>query len=176
MRLLEWLFDLRKGSQEMTETSPEGLSRRDALKRVAIAGGTLAWATPLVQTISAGPAFAQYPTLHNVSFIALNVTCAGTAYFIKYETDPCKDSGGADCFEDDPGKATSCEIFFTPTGTKADGEDLGFIGSLPDPGTGDVTITVPLGCTVDESAVKGGGDCCPGPTGTGDLAFSSPAC
>jgi hypothetical protein len=162
----------------MTETSPEGLSRRDALKRMAVVGGTLAWATPVVQTISAGPAFAQYPTLNGISYIALNVTCGGTAFFIKYETDPCRESGGLDCFEDDPGKAPSCELLFTPTGTKADGDDLagGFTGSSPDPGTGDVTITVPLGCTVDESVVKGGTECCPGPSGTGDLVFSPPNC
>jgi hypothetical protein len=162
----------------MTE-SGETLSRREALKRVAVVGGTLAWATPVVQTISAGPAFAQYPTPNGpaLSFIALNVTCNGTAFFIKYETDPCKESAGLDCFEDNPGGAPSCD-FFTPTGIKVDGEDLGFSGTVPAPVTGDVTITVPLGCTVDQSAVKGGADtCCPGPTGgSGPLVFSDPSC
>jgi hypothetical protein len=162
----------------MTEMNREGLSRREALKRVAVVGGTLVWATPVVQTISAGPAFAQYPVPDgpNLSFIALNVTCGGTAFFIKYETDECKDSGGVDCFEDEPKAVPSCELLFTPTGTKADGEDLGFSASTPDPVTGAVTVTVPLDCTVDQTAVKGGTECCPGTTGAGDLVFSPPNC
>jgi hypothetical protein len=168
------VFRLRKGSQDVTETNREALSRRDALKRVAVVGGTLAWATPVVQTISAGPAFAQYPTVEAPSFIALNVTCNGTAFFIKYQTDQCRESGGLDCFEDEPGQVPGCELI--PTGMKADGEDLGFSGSVPDPTTGCVTITVPPGCTVDQSAVKKGQDCCPGTSGTGDLVFCAPDC
>lgn len=154
----------------------ESLSRREALKRVAVVGGTLAWATPVLQTISAGPAFAQYPTVEGPSYIALNVTCGGTHFFIKYETDACIDSGGVDCFEDGPKAVPDCELLFTPTGTKADGEDLGFSGSLPNPATGAVTITVGPGCTVDQSVVKKAHDCCPGPTGSGDLVFPVPSC
>jgi hypothetical protein len=164
----------------MTERSGDGLSRREALKRVAVLGGTLAWATPVVQTISAGPAFAQYPTVEGPSHIALNVTCNGTAFFIKYETDLCRESGGVDCFEDDPGQVPGCELLFTPTGTGtgADGDDLagGFTGSLPDPSTGCITITVPLGCTVDQSAVKKGQECCPGPSDPDPLVFCPPDC
>lgn len=36
-----------------------GLTRRQALKRGAILGGALAWATPVVQVIGMRPAFAQ---------------------------------------------------------------------------------------------------------------------
>lgn len=36
-----------------------GITRRQALKRGAILGGALAWATPVVQVIGMQPAFAQ---------------------------------------------------------------------------------------------------------------------
>ncbi|NHC45888.1 hypothetical protein [Motilibacter aurantiacus] len=33
-------------------TQPSGLSRRDALRRMAVVGGTLAWSAPVLQTLS----------------------------------------------------------------------------------------------------------------------------
>ena len=39
-----------------------GVSRRDAVKKVAIAGGALVWATPVVQSIGMSSALAQGPT------------------------------------------------------------------------------------------------------------------
>src|SRR3954463_9858522 len=35
-----------------SSTQPVGISRRDALRRVAVVGGTLAWSAPLLQTVS----------------------------------------------------------------------------------------------------------------------------
>lgn len=45
--------------QGETSAAP-GLARRDVLKRGAVAGGALLWATPVVQTLAA-PAFASGP-------------------------------------------------------------------------------------------------------------------
>lgn len=42
---------------EIEPTRPDGLSRRDVLRRGAMFGGALVWTVPAVQTI-AGPAFA----------------------------------------------------------------------------------------------------------------------
>ncbi|MGH2572305.1 MAG: twin-arginine translocation signal domain-containing protein [Actinomycetota bacterium] len=162
----------------MTEKNEAGLSRRDALKRVAALGGTLAWAAPAVQTIRVSPAFAQEPSPrpdgHDISFIGLNVECedeslVSVPYTIKFEG--CE---GTDCFESDPGKFPSCD-FFAPAGEKTDGDGLGFTAVL-DPTTRCVTITVPADCEVINSAIKGGQDCCPGPSGTGDLVFCPPNC
>lgn len=41
------------------EEQLEGITRRQALKKGAIFGGALAWATPVVQVIAMKPAFAQ---------------------------------------------------------------------------------------------------------------------
>lgn len=158
--------------------NPDGLTRREALKRVAAVGGTLAWAAPVVQTIRVSPAFAQgaspRPDGPDISFIGLNVECedesqAAVPYTIKFEG--CE---GTDCFESDPGKFPDC-AFFTPTGEKTDGDSLGFEASF-DPETRCVTITVPAGCTVQNSAIKGGQECCPGASGTGALVFCPPDC
>jgi hypothetical protein len=39
-----------------------GITRREALKRGAIFGGALVWATPVVQMVGMRPAFAQVPS------------------------------------------------------------------------------------------------------------------
>jgi hypothetical protein len=131
------------------------LTRREALRRGAIIGGSLLWTTPALQTIRMSHAHAQRPSpprdVHDISYIAMNVTCNGSPFFIKWE------AGGG--FEDDPGAAPHCESLFTPTGTKADGAALGFTATGPAP-NGCVTIGVPAGCTINSAVVFGGGDCC----------------
>ena len=107
----------------------------------------------------------------DISYIGLNITCldggANSLYTIKYEG--CV---GDNCFESDPGNFPKCN-FFTATGSKADGDGLGFVANGPS-GKGVVSIHVPPGCTVTSSAVKGGQCCNPGPTGTGVLLFYPP--
>lgn len=161
----------------MFEKNQDGLTRREALKRVAALGGTLAWAAPAVQTIRVSPAFAQGPSPRpdgpDISFIGLNVTCqedtVSVPFTIKFEG--CE---GPDCFESDPGKFPKCD-FFAAAGEKTDGDTLGFAAVL-DPSTRCVTITVPADCQVANSAIKGGQECCPGASGTGTLVFCPPNC
>jgi len=149
------------------------LTRREALRRGAIIGGSLLWTTPALQTIRMSHAHAQQPSPprdgHAISYIGLNVQCTTgpvtTSYVLKFEG--CQ---GPDCFESDPGAFPGCDGVFSPVGTKADGDDLGFTATGPD-ASGCVTINVPADCTVTASAIKGGQDCCPGPTGTGTLVF-----
>ena len=42
--------------------SPKQLTRREALKRGAVIGGTVLWVTPVVQTLGMGRAYAQTPS------------------------------------------------------------------------------------------------------------------
>lgn len=152
----------------MTDTNDldptTGVSRRRVLVRGAVLGGVV-WAAPAVTTVG-GAAFGQVsppPGETDISFIAMNVVCGGTASFIKYEVD----SGE---FEDSPGSTPGC-TFFTPVGTPADGDALGFTVSGPDQ-NGCLTVHVPAGCTIVAStAIKGGQDCCPGPGGSGDVVL-----
>jgi hypothetical protein len=65
-----------------------GISRRRVLVRGAVLGG-VAWAAPAVTTVG-GRAFGQVsppPGDTRISFIALNVTCGGQDFYIKYEQD-----------------------------------------------------------------------------------------
>jgi hypothetical protein len=154
----------------MTDTNDldptSGVSRRRILARGAVLGGVV-WAAPAVTTVG-GSAFGQVagsppPGDTRISYIALNVTCGGSNFFIKYDQD-------ADDFESSPSAVPFCESVITPNATSADGDDLGFTASAPD-ANGCITITVPAGCTVTASAVKGSTNCCAGATGTGALVF-----
>jgi hypothetical protein len=152
------------------------VSRRDALKRGAILGGTLVWATPVVQSIGITKAYAADPSGPGdddpgPSYIALNIESGRgrnkTGYSIKYEGCTAPD----DCFESDPGATPGCEGIYSADGTSTDGDILGFVVDGPHPTTGCVNITVPAGYTVTDSVIKKGQECCPGPTGTGTLVF-----
>lgn len=67
-----------------------GVSRRELLKRSAIAGGTVLWVAPVIQSFTA-PAFAGSPPPaagggQDISFVALLANCAGTVYRMKFDT------------------------------------------------------------------------------------------
>ena len=138
----------------MPPNPSQGITRRDLLKRGAVLGGAVVWVTPIVQSVGMGRAFAQAtsPCTPPISYIAMNVTCGGIPYFIKWEAD----EGEFGLFEPDPSSVPGCEIF-TPMGAKMDGDDLGFSVSV-DPG-GIATVTVGPGCTVLAGVVKGGQLC-----------------
>jgi len=164
----------------MTErVDSKGLTRRETLRRGAALGGALLWSVPTVQSLTMTAAHAQASPVPNdgpdISYIALNVSCTEgpvtTNWVIKYEG--CQ---GPDCFEEDPGSFPKCGDEFTPVGEKTDGDDLGFEVTGPHPVSRCVSITVPAGCTVTASAVKGGQLCCSGPSGTGVLVFCPPDC
>ena len=95
-----------------------------------------------------------------ISYIAMNVTCDGIAYFIKWEAD----LGQFGLFEVDPKSVPGCYGIFSPAGLKMDGDDLGFSVSV-DPG-GLATVTLPQDqnppepeCFVLAGVVKGGQLC-----------------
>ena len=130
--------------------SQDGLNRRDFLKRGAVLGGAVVWVTPIVQSVGIGRAFAQptSPCMPPISYIAMNVTCDGTLYFIKWEVD-------LGVWETDPGTVPGCEGIFEPDGLKFDGGDLGFLVSIDPGGTATITHIGPRDCTVLKGVVKG---------------------
>lgn len=92
----------------MAENESQGITRRDLLKRGAALGGAVVWATPVVQTLGMGRAFAQVPSPpednggKGISYIGINAYNCATSdpYFAKYEV-----PGG---WEESPGNAPEC--------------------------------------------------------------------
>jgi hypothetical protein len=151
---------------ELTIEERNEFSRRESIKRGALAGAVL-WSAPMIKAVNlAGGVEPKSPTGggHDISYIALNVNKRGMKYVIKWEVD-------GNYWDAAPGSFPSCPGIFTPMGSPTSGSSLGFIASQPSSSTGCITITVPSGATVTHSAVKGGLDCCAGPSGTGNLVF-----
>ena len=73
------------------DLGPEGgISRRQALKKGAVVGGTVLWATPVIQSIGMSRAFGQQPSPviepgPGISFIAVRFVCGGTTFVVKLE-------------------------------------------------------------------------------------------
>ena len=92
----------------MSENKGEGISRRDLLRKGAVLGGAVVWATPVVQTLSMGRAYAQTasPTgVKGISYIGINVTgCDANEvpFFVKWE------EGENPPWEMYPGAVPSC--------------------------------------------------------------------
>jgi hypothetical protein len=141
------------------------ISRRESIKRGALAGGALLWSAPMIKVVNlADGVEPKSPTGgHDISYIALNVTKNGLNYVIKWEVD-------GNYWDPAPGSFPSCTGIFSPLGTKTSGSSLGFVASQPS-SSGCITITVPSGAVVRSSASKGGPDCCAGPSGSGNLVF-----
>ena len=152
----------------MPSNSNQGITRRDLLKKGAALGGAVVWVTPIVQSVGMGRAFAQTPSpcTPGISYIAMNVKCDRTPdekcfdapdpdnlYFIKWEAT----NGFEGDWEPDPDSVPGCG--FTPDGTKAKGDCLGFEVKVDPSGFATVTYTGPDGCTVLSVAVKGGQIC-----------------
>ena len=55
------MADGPEGSSPLDEQAG-GITRRQALRKGALLGGALAWATPVVQLVGMRPAFAQVPS------------------------------------------------------------------------------------------------------------------
>jgi hypothetical protein len=140
------------------------ITRRESIKRGALAGAVL-WSAPMIKVVDLAQGVEpKSPTGgHAISYIALNVIKNGLQYVIKWEVD-------GNFWDPAPGSFPSCTGIFSPLGTPTSGSSLGFAASQPS-SSGCITITVPSGATVTQSASKGGQDCCGGPTGTGNLVF-----
>ena len=74
---------------------PSEITRRQALKRGAILGGALAWATPVVQVVGMRPAFAQVASPGTGGFIV--VLANGKCYEVSEAEYDCFQ---ANCLDD----------------------------------------------------------------------------
>lgn len=70
----------------MVTRSREGLSRRELLRRGALAGGVLAWAAPTVQTLGMRPALAA-ATSYGISYVGFVLQCGGDTFLVKWEVE-----------------------------------------------------------------------------------------
>jgi hypothetical protein len=88
------------------EETSQGITRRDLLRRGAVLGGAVVWATPVVQTLGMGRAFAQTASPvenggggKDVSYAAISWECGGQLFKVKWEPDSGFSTKGAlpDC-------------------------------------------------------------------------------
>jgi hypothetical protein len=133
----------------------QGLTRRELLKKGAILGGALAWATPTVQIIGMQPAFASH-----VSDVCLCVKFGA-----------CNDSGnwqvlGADnpgnCLEPGPDHPSNCDRQFQPDSTFRVVDSAGECGLdefCIQFNESSITIYFPEYCTLIAFAEKAANDC-----------------
>ena len=89
-----------------------GITRRQALKRGAILGGALAWATPVVQVVGMRPAFAQTVS-PGCQFELTPVPDPGFVLCLTYTQAVC--DCVAACAEDDEDCIAACLDSETPT-------------------------------------------------------------
>lgn len=149
---------------EVSGLSPEGqgITRREALKRGALLGGALVWATPAVQAIRMSPALAQVPSPFEcspgISYIGVNLLCTTdgmeTCTFFRFE----EETGFI--FDDDNGHGiirTQCPGFH-PCEEADHPEDDGKVVVSGDEFSATVTVVDP-NCVLQDVAVFGG-NCC----------------
>ncbi len=134
----------------MPDEQGQGISRRDLLKKGAALGGAVVWATPVVQTLGMGRAYASTASPppdggKDISYIGINVVdCEGEVndFFVKWEAE-----GG---WENNPGAAPECEDKDSlPAGMN--GGSLGF-DIQPGPNDSCKWLLIPdnySGCTID---------------------------
>lgn len=148
-------------SDENESARGSGISRREALRRGAIVGGAVVWASPVVQTIGMHKAYAQTtPAVTDISFIALLLQCGTTTYRIKWETDFT-------------GAPDECGNSFAIGNCNPSDLGSGSVSSCPDGVSasvnpnGSVTVTFPSSCNITDFVVKRG-QCCAGPGQAGE--------
>lgn len=131
-----------------------GVSRRDALRKGAVVGGAVLWATPVVQGIGISPASAQQaspppgPALKAISFIVFRFRCGTQNYAVKIDApgiadEVCgaipADNPGQDCGLEaqsgDVNGGAACGLFTLQPALDAEGEVTM------------VTIVLGAGCT-----------------------------
>ncbi|HJQ91899.1 MAG TPA: hypothetical protein VJ950_09340 [Acidimicrobiia bacterium] len=78
----------------------QGITRRDLLRRGAVLGGAVIWATPVVQTLGMGRAFAQTasPTGKDISYMVISWTCGEDKLHTKLNKNGASEAGATpDC-------------------------------------------------------------------------------
>lgn len=88
------------GDEGMLEGSfgAAGMSRRELIRRGAIVGGAVMWATPVIQSLTTPAAALSLRTVNGqgISFVAFCFTCGGSTFYAKVEN-PGK--ANSQCFD-----------------------------------------------------------------------------
>ena len=163
----------------LDDDQPGGMTRRTLIKRSAVVGGTIMWATPVVQSFTS-PAFGQVGTPgegKGISYIALVYQCTGQPpKAVKLDL---ADGGTFTCSGSAAPNTPQCEGSLTlPAGTVAGSCDDLTIVVAPDRTL--VTITPDAGCTILDAVAKcgnpenpaSGGECLDGTSAAGVYTFT----
>jgi hypothetical protein len=133
----------------MAENESQGITRRDLLKRGAALGGAVVWATPVVQTLGMGRAFAQVPspTGKDISYLVVNWDCPeGNVGYAKWE------NGWK------PGSTPNCSGLLYPGSTEVIPPPGIFVNSV-NGACASVTVSTDYsGCTVQVLLKAGSGE------------------
>jgi hypothetical protein len=139
-----------------------GLTRRRFVKRAALVGGTLVWATPVVQSIGS-PAMAAGTRPNDISYLAVLISCAGKWYRMKWETTTLGtlslETGSRFSL---PG---TTKTLMPATGTVQNGAAPGTQGAYN--ADGSISVALGSGCTIVDFVVKRG-LCAAGPGQAGE--------
>jgi hypothetical protein len=160
---------------DLQDQAPEdGLDRRQMIKRAALVGGALVWATPVVQSIG-GTAFATTGspggggTGKGISELTVLINCSGTYTWAKYT--PQSNGGNfVECKANiNVGQsATDAVCDAAEVALKAAGgssaASSGCVNGAYDPATGQLCVSAPANCTivgwsVHDGAVGGSTHC-----------------
>lgn len=155
-----------------------GMSRRDALRKGAVAGGVVLWVTPLVQSVGMSPASAQTTSspgddLKNISFVEFRFTCTSGTFYVK--VDNIQSATNFNCEFPRSSKARTCGVSKV---NAQDGCGLFTLSDLVYDDDGDlVALTVNLTCdgaNFEAGKSKCGqlcGDAAEAPSGTTAMFF-----
>lgn len=134
--------------------SHDGVTRRELLKRAAVAG-SVAWAAPVIHSITT-PAFAQ-----------ATPGCIAGCFWVKWDpTEPCVDVSGQ--------SSIKCSNCLADEGLTQDRggcpciENAVTTQPCGDPATGTWTLTLPPGCTFHGGGSKCASDLCQPAMDNGD--------
>ncbi|HEX6208407.1 MAG TPA: hypothetical protein VF058_08640 [Actinomycetota bacterium] len=137
------------------ELEPQGIKRREFIRKAAVTGATVAWAAPVVRTLAGAPAFAQTATPQgkDFSYIALCISCNGSHCRIKIDLD---DNGNkAQCETGDSFQTPGCSLSCGATSNCPSNACADIQASSADGGA-TVTVTLPPGCSIPHDGVAVG--------------------
>lgn len=153
--------------------TPGSYSRREAIRRAAVLGGTMVWAAPAIQQVGMRAAAAVSPpppppppsNFYGISFVAFVFKCGSTYYKAKYDAEAGSwedvesrnnDKGLANCAQID--RWTEASPLPSPYNAPPGKGPIDASPVVVDGEVYEVTFTMPTGCSFrDGSAVVKGG-------------------
>lgn len=161
-------------TREADPRSPGSYTRREAIRRAALLGGTMVWAAPTLQQVGMRAAAAVSPppppppppsNFYGISFVAFVFKCGSTYHKAKYDAETGawedvesknNDKGLANCAQID--RWTDAIPLPSPYNAPPGKSAIGADPVVVDGEAYEVTFTLPSGCTFEDGSavVKGG--------------------